>query len=129
MVGPDIPLSLFARGYCALHSVQSLSYNVLSIDWTIDPVYARKYTGINYILCLFYLDSCNITLQGNLEPCALFSSESHLREQVRTMINKFGTQKYICNLGHGMLPEHDPNSVVVLLDEVSKYSLELNSAK
>lgn len=39
------------------------SYEVIGLDWTVDPVEARKQLGPN------------ITLQGNMDPCAMYSSE------------------------------------------------------
>lgn len=39
------------------------SYEVIGLDWTVDPVEARKQLGPN------------ITLQGNMDPCAMYSSQ------------------------------------------------------
>lgn len=39
------------------------SYEVIGLDWTIDPAEARKRLGPN------------VTLQGNMDPCAMYSSQ------------------------------------------------------
>jgi len=39
------------------------SYEVIGLDWTVDPTEARKQLGPN------------VTLQGNMDPCALYSSQ------------------------------------------------------
>lgn len=39
------------------------SYEVIGLDWTVDPVEARKQLGPD------------VTLQGNMDPCALYSSQ------------------------------------------------------
>lgn len=39
------------------------SYKVIGLDWTVDPVEARKQLGPN------------VTLQGNMDPCAMYSSQ------------------------------------------------------
>jgi len=39
------------------------SYEVIGLDWTVDPTEARKQLGPN------------ITLQGNMDPCAMYSSQ------------------------------------------------------
>ena len=70
-----------------------------------------------------------MTLQGNLDPCVLFADEDVIRSQVRHMLDQFGTQNYICNLGHGMLPEHKPEAVAILVDEVHSYSEKLIAAQ
>ena len=107
--GYDVPICLFARGHSAINSIESLDYDALSIDWTVSPTVARNLAN-------------GKVLQGNLEPCILFGSEELIRSEARKMIDEFGTQNYIVNLGHGMLPEHDPASVTILIDEVHKYS-------
>lgn len=42
---------------------------------------------------------------------------------------RFGTQKYIANLGHGMLPQHTPESVGIFVDEIHSYSEKVNKEK
>lgn len=39
------------------------SYEVIGLDWTVDPVEARERLGLN------------VTLQGNMDPCAMYSSQ------------------------------------------------------
>lgn len=39
------------------------SYEVIGLDWTVDPVEARKQLGPD------------VTLQGNMDPCALYSPQ------------------------------------------------------
>ena len=48
-------------------------YDVVSLDWTIDPVKARSILGPNK------------TLQGNLDPCALYASAEDLKAKVKQM--------------------------------------------
>lgn len=42
------------------------------------------------------------------------------------MLKKFGTQRYIANLGHGVHKDVDPENVKVFVDAVHKYSEEIN---
>lgn len=39
------------------------NYDVIGLDWTVDPIEARKQLGPN------------VTLQGNMDPCAMYSSQ------------------------------------------------------
>lgn len=41
-------------------------YEVIGLDWTVDPAEARTRLGPN------------ITLQGNMDPCALYATEVSL---------------------------------------------------
>ena len=85
-------------------------FDVISVDWTIEPKFARSLVGDD------------ITLQGNLDPCALYSNSANLDQLVKEMIAKFGKEKHIANLGHGIYPDMDPESVKVFVDAVHKHS-------
>lgn len=115
-----VPITAFAKG--AHHSLELIAgagvFDLISLEWTIDPAEARS-----------RLDAAGLplTLQGNLEPSALFAPEPELRSQARQLVDRFGTQRYVCNLGHGMLPYHSPDSVAVLVDEIHRYSEQCNA--
>eukprot|EP01006_Ploeotia_vitrea_P025221 TRINITY_DN58075_c1_g1_i1.p2 TRINITY_DN58075_c1_g1~~TRINITY_DN58075_c1_g1_i1.p2 ORF type:complete len:405 (-),score=214.75 TRINITY_DN58075_c1_g1_i1:69-1226(-) len=106
-----VPMTVFPKG--AHHSLEALAdteYDVISLDWTMDPQVARKRVN------------GRVALQGNLEPAALYADEQRLRHEVKQMLDGFGTRGYIANLGHGMLPSHDPAAVATVVDAVHRYS-------
>lgn len=43
------------------------------------------------------------------------------------MVEKFGTQRYIANLGHGVHKDVDPDNVKSFVDAVHMYSEEINA--
>ena len=91
-----MPLVIFARG--AHYALELLSketeYDVMSLDWTLDPSEARQRT-----------QDTGIVLQGNADPSLLYAEKETIRERVRDMLKGFGPQShYIANLGHGMHP-------------------------
>lgn len=43
------------------------------------------------------------------------------------MLGRFGTQRYIANLGHGILKDTDPDSLAVFVDAVHAYSEDMNA--
>ncbi|XP_066993471.2 uroporphyrinogen decarboxylase isoform X2 [Anabrus simplex] len=103
----DVPMTLFAKGaHYALKEMAKSGYDVLGIDWTVDPAEARKQVGPN------------ITLQGNLDPCALYASPEKLHEMGSEMVRQFGKERYIANLGHGIYPDMNPEHVQVLINAV-----------
>lgn len=104
----DVPIILFAKGaWFALEEQATLGYDVIGIDWTVEPEYARTVLP-------------NVALQGNLDPCALYAPEEDLRENVRLMLRRFGRNRYIVNLGHGIYPDANVKAVEVFIDEVHK---------
>ncbi|EAT41685.1 AAEL006693-PA [Aedes aegypti] len=102
-----VPMTLFSKG--AMHSLTEQAqtgYDVIGLDWTIDPEEARKLAGPN------------VTLQGNLDPQDMYKSPEELRELVLTMVRKFGKHRYIANLGHGITPQTPVESMSVLVQAV-----------
>ena len=93
-IAPKAPVIIYAKGcHHALETMSQSKASALGIDWTISPAEARQLT------------KNNITLQGNFDPSRLYSSPEKIGEMVRQMINEFGKEKYIVNLGHGILPD------------------------
>ena len=46
---------------------------------------------------------------------------------MKEMLKKFGTQRYIANLGHGVLKDTNPDHVGVFIDAVHTYSEDMNA--
>ncbi|XP_016927717.2 uroporphyrinogen decarboxylase isoform X1 [Drosophila suzukii] len=106
---PLVPMTLFAKG--AGHSLKEqseLGYDVIGLDWTVDPVEARNVVGPN------------ITLQGNLDPQDMYRDPEELRNLTTEMVHKFGKSRYIANLGHGITPQTPITSMEVLVEAVHK---------
>jgi uroporphyrinogen decarboxylase len=59
-----------------------------------------------------------VTLQGNLDPCALFAEKDAITADVARMLASFGDVSVIANLGHGMQPTHDPEHLKAFVDAV-----------
>lgn len=102
----DVPMILFAKGaWFSLEDQGKLGYEVIGLDWTIPPEYAR-------------LILPGLTVQGNLDPCALYEPEEVLRQHVALMLQRFGPNRHIVNLGHGIYPDVDVKAVEVFIDAV-----------
>ncbi len=90
---PHVPVILFPKG--TWHALEDLSKSDavgLGIDWCVTPQQARHFTG------------GNITLQGNFDPAKLLAPIPQIEAWVKEMIDGFGVQGYIANLGHGITP-------------------------
>lgn len=110
-----VPMTVFAKGsWYALEDLSESNYEVVSLDWTIDPVYAREMT------------KDKVVLQGNMDPTALYGGFDAIREIATRMVHRFGKDaKHIGNLGHGILPTVDPEALKVYLETIQKVSAEI----
>ncbi|XP_040264130.1 uroporphyrinogen decarboxylase [Bufo bufo] len=107
----QVPMIVFAKdAHYALEDLSQSGYEVVGLDWTIRPQEAREKMGKR------------VTLQGNLDPCALYASKENIEEMVKNMLEAFGCRGYIANLGHGLYPDMDPEHVGAFISAVHKYS-------
>ena len=107
----EAPVIAFGKGcWFALQDMAKSNASALGVDWTITPQNAR------------YLSGGNITLQGNFDPARLLSPPTEIKKMVTKMINDFGKDKYIVNLGHGILPNIPLDNAKAFIDAVKEYS-------
>lgn len=108
----DVPLILFPKGsWYALEDLSHSSAAGIGIDWTVDPLVARKLTGNR------------ITLQGNFDPAKLLAPIPEIRKAAKEMVEAFGTQRYIANLGHGITPNVPVDHARAFVDAVKEFEL------
>jgi len=108
----NAPVIAFGKGcWFALQEMAKSNASALGVDWTITPQNAR------------YLTGGNITLQGNFDPSRLLSPPATIKEMVHKMINDFGKDKYIVNLGHGILPNIPLDNAKAFIDAVKEYKI------
>lgn len=107
------PVIAFGKGcWFALDTMAKSGASALGIDWTCSAKNAR------------YLTGGNITLQGNFDPTRLFSPPKEIKKQVKQMIDAFGKDKYIVNLGHGILPNIPTENAAAFIQAVKEYKKE-----
>lgn len=106
----DVPVIVFAKG--AWHSLQNMAAtgaHGLGIDWCITPRMARQFAGNT------------VTLQGNFDPAKLLSPVPVIKKEVKAMLNAFGNERYIANLGHGILPNIPVDHARAFVDTVKEW--------
>ena len=81
--------------------------DAVSIDYNVDP---KK-----------ILKDVNIPIQGGLDPKILLTDKETLKKEASKYLNIFKDHPYIFNLGHGVLPETDPNMFEYLVKTVKNY--------
>lgn len=106
----EAPVVVFAKGcWYALDNMAKSGASALGVDWTVTPQQARAFTG------------GEITLQGNLDPARLLSPPQTIKRMVHEMIRDFGKDRYIVNLGHGILPEIPLEHAAAFIEAVQGY--------
>jgi uroporphyrinogen decarboxylase len=104
-----VPVIAFAKGcWYALEDMGKSNAAALGIDWTVRPELARQLTN-------------GKTLQGNLDPARLLSPIPEIKKMTKAMIDAFGKDKYIVNLGHGILPNTPVDHAKAFIDTVKEY--------
>ena len=108
----EAPVIAFGKGcWFALEDMSKSNASALGIDWTCAPDVARQLTG------------GKITLQGNFDPSRLLSPPKVIKQMVTEMIDAFGKDKYIVNLGHGILPNIPLDNAKAFIDAVKEYNV------
>lgn len=106
----NVPVTVFAKGaFFAREDMGKLNCRTIGLDWNMDPIESRKLIGNNK------------TLQGNLDPCVLYSSFSEIEKQTKIMLDKFKGLPHIANLGHGVYPDIHPDAVRCFINAVKSY--------
>jgi len=104
----NIPVICFPRGiknyknYCDI-----VKPDAINIDYNVDPVSICK--------------EIKIPVQGGLDPKILLTDKENLKKETLKYLNTFKDHPYIFNLGHGVLPETNPDMVDYLVKTVKDY--------
>ena len=80
----------------------------INLDYEIDPLWAKN-------------NLRNVVIQGGLDPKTLLMSETEMLRGATKYIETFKDIPYIFNLGHGLLPETDPDRVKKLIEFYRNY--------
>ncbi|RNI25686.1 uroporphyrinogen decarboxylase [Rufibacter latericius] len=106
-----VPVTVFAKGaFFSLADFAQLDCQVIGLDWNMDVKDARAAIGDGK------------TLQGNLDPCALYNDFAGVKRETNKMLESFGPNRHIANLGHGVYPDTDPEKVKCFIQTVKEYN-------
>ena len=107
-----VPVTLFAKGAnFSIAALAGLPCHTIGLDWTVPAAFARSQAG-------------DKTLQGNLDPAALYAPGKEIVKKTRKMLEAFGNQRHIANLGHGVYPDTDPEAVKIFVNTVKEFQYE-----
>ena len=104
----NIPVICFPRNiknyknYCNI-----VNPSVICIDYNTDPKEISK--------------NIEIPVQGGMDPKVLLTDKENLKKEANKYLDIFNDHPYIFNLGHGILPETDPQMMDYLVKMVKDY--------
>jgi len=81
--------------------------DAIGIDYNVDPKRI--------------LQNIKIPVQGGLDPKVLLTDKETIKKETIKYLDIFKNHPYIFNLGHGVLPETDPNMFEYMVNTVKNY--------
>jgi len=111
------PIIVFPKG--ANHSLKEVSEigaDVVGVDWTVDMAEAKEIMGDR------------VAIQGNLDPSFLYASTDSIRNEVKSILRKFGKGSgHVFNLGHGITPNVPVDHAIAMVRAVKEESAPYHS--
>jgi uroporphyrinogen decarboxylase len=110
--GRRVPVILFTKGGGDwLERLSASGADALGVDWATELSAARRDTF------------GRVALQGNLDPGVLFAPPAAIRAEVARVLESYGRGPgHVFNLGHGVQPGVDPESVAAMVAAVHELS-------
>lgn len=106
----EAPVTVFAKGaFFARHAMGELPCEVIGLDWNMPIAESKTLIGKGK------------TLQGNMDPCLLYSDFETIRTETEKMLREFGPGRHIANLGHGLYPDIEKEKVRHFVDTVKSF--------
>ncbi len=88
--------------------VENVNPNIINIDYNVNPLTIR--------------DTIEIPIQGGLDPKILLQNKEIVKNEVTKYLKTFDKKRYIFNLGHGVLPDTNPDMIKYLVDVVRNFN-------
>ena len=107
-----VPLIVFAPGASwAMREIAAATQaDVVGVDWQTEASTARRVA-----------EDLTVAVQGNLDPCALYSSPADIRARTHAMLREMPQRGYVANLGHGILPDVPVDHARAFVDAVREW--------
>ena len=94
-----------------LPSMKEAGGEIIGLDWRTPLDWGWNVLG------------CDVAVQGNLDPVALFAPRAELERRVRVILDQAANRPgHIFNLGHGILPETPVENVQAVVEMVHEFS-------
>jgi uroporphyrinogen decarboxylase len=109
----ETPITIFSKGaISSLPDLAKLKCNTLGLDWNMEIEHVRQLVGETK------------TLQGNLDPCVLYSDNNRIAQETKKLLDSFKSTRHIVNLGHGIYPDTDFEKVKTFINTIKSYEIK-----
>ena len=88
--------------------VEYVNPDIINIDYNVDPSLIKE--------------TINIPIQGGLDPRILLQNKDIVKKEATKYLKTFNKKRYIFNLGHGVLPNTNPDMIKYLVDVVRSFN-------
>ncbi|OGT29923.1 MAG: uroporphyrinogen decarboxylase [Gammaproteobacteria bacterium RIFCSPHIGHO2_12_FULL_35_23] len=108
-----VPTIIYSKQtHGALEKIADSGCSAIGLDWTIELKEAKARV------------QHKVALQGNLDPAVLYASPEQIRMQITKLLTEIGSEPgYIFNVGHGLMPDINPEHVNVAVETVHAFSV------
>jgi uroporphyrinogen decarboxylase len=106
-----IPIISFCKGSSVFAPLMAEAKpDVISIDWNADLLNMKNSLP------------ANIAVQGNLDPFVLYADKKVIKERIHKLFDRMkGTDGFIFNLGHGIMPDIPFDNVKFAINTIKEY--------
>lgn len=110
--GRPVPSIVFTKnGAQWIEHIAGIGADCVGLDWTVEIGDIRRRVGDK------------VALQGNMDPSALYGSETAIRQEVKRILDSFGEgDGHVFNLGHGIHLDVPPENAKIFVDAVHELS-------
>jgi uroporphyrinogen decarboxylase len=107
----DIPVISFCKGSSVFAPLMAETKpDVISVDWNAD------------LLDIKGRLPQSIAVQGNLDPHILYADKKVIRERIHRLFERMrGQDGFICNLGHGIMPDIPFDNVKYAVEVIKEF--------
>ena len=114
---PETPVIVFSKDCnTILSDIADTGCDTVGLGWGIDIGKARAELNDR------------VALQGNLDPTVLYGTPARIKAEAAKILKSFGQHTehsgHVFNLGHGILPDMDPENLKLLVEFVKEESAQ-----
>lgn len=107
----SVPVISFAKGASVFAPLMAeTNPDVISVDWNADLLDIKKSLPVG------------MAVQGNLDPFIMYANKSVIRAKIHDLFERMrGENGFICNLGHGIMPDMPFNNVKYAVEVIKDF--------